>query len=264
MLSATVSYRMITENLDRSLKNTADKPQVERETKYYLENITKVKSIDDFLADDRLYNYAMKAHGLGDMAYAKAFMKKALTEGIDGERTFAKTLSDPRYKQFVETFNFQRYGATAMAFERTQQGTVDAYVRQTLEEDAGLQNEGTRLALYFERKAPTVDSIMDILGDKALLQVIHTAFQIPELSALMDIDKQAEMIGKKFDIEDLKDPDKLKSLMNRFTSLWELKNGGSANSAASSNAAVQVLSGATLGISGDVLSAIQNLKMGGR
>jgi hypothetical protein len=263
VLSAAVSYRMITENLDRSLKNTADKPQVEREIKYYLENITKVKSIDDFLADDRLYNFAMKAHGLGDMAYAKAFMKKALTEGIDERRSFANTLSDPRYKQFVETFNFARYGETTMAFDRTQQGTVDNYIRQTLEEDAGAQNEGTRLALYFERKAPTIDSIFDILGDKALLQVIHTAFQIPELSALMDIDKQAEMIGKKLDIEDLKDPEKLKSLMNRFTSLWELKNGG-ASSAASSNAAVQVLSGATLGISGDVLSALQNLKMGGR
>jgi hypothetical protein len=261
VLSAAISYRMITENLDRSLKNTAERPQVERETKYYLENISKAKSIEDFLGDDRLYNYAMKAHGLSDMAYAKAFMKKALTEGIDGERTFANTLADPRYKQFVETFNFARHGDIATSFTRAQQGTVDNYVRQTLEEDAGAQNEGARLALYFERKAPTIESVFDILGDKALLKVVQTAFQIPELTALMDIDKQAEMIGKKLDIEDLKDPEKLKSLMNRFTSLWELKNGG--GSATSSNAAVQILSGSSFGVSGDVLSAIQNLKMGG-
>ncbi len=260
MLSASVSYRIIAENMDRSLKNTAAKPQVERESKYYLENITKMKSIDDFLGDDRVYSYAMKAAGLSDMTYAKAFMRKVLTEGVDDKKSFANGLSDPRYRQFVETFNFARYGASATAFDRTQQGTVDNYVRQTLEEDAGTQNEGTRLALYFERKAPDIDSIFDILGDKALLKVVHTAFQIPELSALMDIDKQAEMIGKRLDIEDLKDPEKLKSLLNRFTSLWELDNGGASTPM---SGAATILGQSSLGVSSDVLTAIQNLKMGG-
>ena len=55
---------------------------VDRETKYYLENISKVKTIDEFVKDDRLFRYAMKAHGLEDMAYAKAFMVKALKEGV--------------------------------------------------------------------------------------------------------------------------------------------------------------------------------------
>jgi hypothetical protein len=261
VLSASVSYRMVSENLDRSLKITADKPQVERETEYYLANITKVKSIDDFLADDRIYSYAMKAAGLSDMTYAKAFMRKVLTEGIDKDKAFANGLADPRYRKFVETFNFARYGATATAFDRTQQGTVDNYVRQTLEEDTGVQSEGARLALYFERKAADIDSIYDILGDKALLKVVHTAFQIPELSALMDIDKQAEMIGKKFDVEDLKDPEKLKSLLGRFTSLWELENGSS--TASPTNAAAMIIGQSSVGISGDILSAIQNLKMGG-
>ena len=46
------------------------------------------------LADDRLFKYAMKAHGLKDMDYAKAFMKKALVEGIDDTDSFANKLSD--------------------------------------------------------------------------------------------------------------------------------------------------------------------------
>lgn len=262
VLSASVSYRVITENLDRSLKNTAEKPQVARETKYYMENIGQVKSLDDFLGDDRIYNYAMKAAGLSDMAYAKAFMRKVLTEGIDNPKSFANSLADKRYKQFAETFNFARYNTATTSFERTQQGTVDNYVRQTLEEDAGAQNEGTRLALYFERMAPNIDSTMGLLADKAMLQVIHTAFQIPELTALMDIDKQVEMIEKRFDIEDLKDPEKLKSLLQRFTSLWELQNSSGAGAPAS--AASVMLGQANIGISGDILSAIQNLKIGGR
>jgi Protein of unknown function (DUF1217) len=261
VLSASVSYRIISENLDRTLKTTAERPQIARETKYYLANISKVKSIDDFLGNDRLYNYAMKASGLSDMSYAKAFMRKVLKEGIDSDRAFANTLSDPRYKKFAETFNFARYGETATVFERAQQGTVDNYIRQTLEEDTGDQNEGARLALYFDRKAPEITSIYQLLGDRALLKVIHTAFQIPELTSLMDIDKQAEMIGKKLDIDDLKDPEKLKKLLNRFTSLWELDNGAS-SSGASGTAAL--FSQSSVGISSSVLSAIQNLKLGGR
>jgi hypothetical protein len=261
VLSATISYRLITENLDRSLKNTATKPEVARETKYYLDHIGKVKSIDDFLSDDRLYRYAMKAAGLSDMTYAKAFMRKVLTEGIDKSDAFANKLSDPRYKAFATTFNFARYNTATTSFDRTQQGTVDNYVRQTLEEDAGQQNEGTRLALYFQRMAPNIKSIYNILGDKALLQVVHTALQIPDLTSLMVVDKQAEMIGKRLKVEDLQDPEKLNKFLNRFTSLYELNN--SSSSTATNVPSMIIGQGASFGISGDVLSAIQSLKMGG-
>jgi len=260
VLTASLTYRLISQNLDRTLKTTAAQPQVARETKYYLANITKVKSIDDFLGNDRLYTYAMKAAGLSDMTYAKAFMRKALKEGIDNDRSFANSLSDPRYRKFVETFNFERYGDATMAFDRTQQGTVDNYIRQTLEQDAGEQNEGARLALYFERKAPEITNLTQILGDKALLQVIHTAFQIPDLASLQDIDKQVEQLAKKLNVKDLKDPEKVKSLINRFTALWELNNGSGASGASDT---ATLFGQANVGISGDILSAIQNLRMGG-
>ena len=76
------AIRLISRNLVRSLEQTARKPEVARETTYYLAHIGDVKSIDEFLNDDRLFSYAMKAHGLSDMVYAKAFLRKVLTEGI--------------------------------------------------------------------------------------------------------------------------------------------------------------------------------------
>ena len=122
----------------------------------------------------------MKAFGLEDMTYAKAFMRKVLDEGIDKRDSFANSLTDQRYREFVETFNFARYETTTTIFDRTRQGTVDRYVRQTLEEDAGAQNEGVRLALYFERKASRASvSAYSILADPALLKVVQTALGIP-------------------------------------------------------------------------------------
>ena len=116
-----------------------------------------MKSIDDFLGDDRLFKYAMKAFGLEDMAYAKAFMRKVLSEGIDKQRQLRQQAGDHRYQEFVEAFNFVRYETTTTIFERTRQGTVDRYVRQTLEEDAGSRTRacGWRSTSSARRRAST-------------------------------------------------------------------------------------------------------------
>ncbi len=205
MLSTSTSYTLLTRDLTRTLKITADEPLVARETAYYRENITKVKSIDDLLADNRLFTYAMKAAGLGDMAYAKAFMRQVLEGGIDDRTSFANTLADRRYREFVKVFNFARYGETTTAFNRTQQGTIDNYIRQSLEEDAGQSNEGVRLALYFSRQAGKINSAYDVLADRALLTVVQTALGISSATSSLDIDKQADQLSDRLDFDDFKD-----------------------------------------------------------
>jgi hypothetical protein len=109
------------------------------------------------------------------MSYAKAFMRKVLTEGTDDESAFANQLADTKYRDFAEAFNFARHGETATIFSSAQQGTVDKYHRLTLEEEAGADNTGVRLALYFERNAPELTSAYGILADNALADVVRTA-----------------------------------------------------------------------------------------
>ena len=261
MLTATANFRLITENLPRSLQTTAERPDVARQTEYYLEHIGEVDSIEEFIADHRLFSYAMKAHGLEEMTYAKAFMRKVLEEGTDDQDSFANTLVDTRYREFAETFNFQRYGETATSFDRTQQGTVDKYYRQTLEEQAGQQDEGVRLALYFARKAPDIENTFELLADRALLKVTQTLLGLSEATGALDVDKQAEMISKRLDIEDLKDPDKLNQLLTRFTSLWEAQR--QPNFSIGGSAPLLIGGGVTFGIGGDLLASIQNLRIGG-
>ena len=260
MQTTLSTYGTIAGNLTRSLGITAAKPQVAREAAYYLANIGNVKSIDDLLANRRLFSFAMKAFGLQDMTYAKAFMRKVLTEGTDKTDSFANTLSDKRYQQFAETFNFVRYGVTTTIFDRTRQGTVDAYVRQTLEEDAGARNEGVRLALYFNRKAGDIKSAYGILADPALLKVVQTALAIPAATSAMDIDRQAQMIAARLNVADLKDPSKLGKFLSRFASLWDLDNPATMPASSTLNLFTQPLEA---GIGVDVLATLQNLKLGG-
>lgn len=258
MLNTYTNYQLIAKDMAKSIDRVEAEPTVKRDTEYYLENITKVKSIEDLMKDDRLFRYAMKAHGLADMTYAKAFMVKAMKEGIDDEDSFANKLTDKKYYEFVKTFDFVSFGATTTVRTRAQQGTVDMYLRQTLEENAGKQNEGVRLALYFERKAGDLTNFYEVLADPALSRVVRTALGLPDSFASADIDKQVKLFEEKIDIADFSDPEKLSKFLQRFTSLWELSNPSQGNAA--SQIGVLFAQPAEYGISTNLLFSIQSMR----
>lgn len=246
MTGTVARYQQIARNVDRTLGTLSQRPDVRRESDYFLSNIRSVKSAEDFLKNDRLYNFAMTAFGLKDMIYGKAFMRKVLKEGIDGQKSFALQLSDPRFREFAEAFNFARYGPTATAFDRAQQGTVDRYLRIQLENEAGKSDEGLRLALYFQRKAPDIVSVFGLMGDPALYKVIQTALGLPAAYSNTDVDTQAAFIRSKIRIEDFKTPEKLEAFITRFTARWQAANGSTAQTIPQ------------VGLSGSMLTSFDN------
>ena len=260
MLTTSAAYRSVVRDLDRSLGVVARRPEIRREAAYYLAHIREAKSVDAFLKDDRLYTFAMSAYGLKDMLYAKAFMRKVLSEGVDGAKSFAVQLADPRFREFAEAFNFARYGATATVFDRAQQGAVDRYVRIALETDAGRQDEGVRLALYFQRKAPSVTTAYGLLADAAVYKVVQTALQIPPAASASDIDKHAAFIAAKINVEDFKDPDKLSRFISRFTALWQAGNANAQGQAPQIGLVQPLLTT----ISNSAMLLLQSLRIGGR
>lgn len=223
MMATLTTYRALTRDMDRSLERVAGQPEHRRATERYRAEIGSIRSVDDFMNNPRVYGYALKAHGLEDMAYAKAFIRKVLEGGIDGNDAFANKLSDPRYRALAETFNFKRYGETATVFTRAQEGTVARYGRQVMEVEAGTENEGVRLALYFARMAPDAKNTFDLIADPALARVVQVAAGLPESVGALDVDKQAAMIEWRLDLADLKEPAKLGRLLERFTALWDVE-----------------------------------------
>ncbi|MBI2718603.1 MAG: DUF1217 domain-containing protein [Rhizobiales bacterium] len=257
-VNTVTSYRQISANLTRSLAVIAARPDVKRDGDYYLARIGSVKSIDDFLKDDRLFNYAMAAFGLKDMAYGKAFMRKVLKEGVDGQKSFALQLADPRFREFAAAFNFARYGGTATTFTRAQQGTVDRYLRVELEANAGSTDEGVRLALYFARKAGDVASVYGLMGDAALYKVVQTALGLPAAYSNVDVDKQAAAIKAKIDLVALKTPEGLDKFLSKFAAHWQ-----AAKAVDQLNVPQIGLGQSTLAVfSNDALLKLQGLKTG--
>lgn len=256
-MTTLATINLISRNLDSTLAALAKQPDVKLDIDHYGRRIEEIKSVDDFLRDDRVFRFAMKAFGLGDFAYAKAFMRKALTQGIDAPDAFVNQLADSRYRDFVETFNFQRYGETATIFDRARQGTIDRYLRQTLEEREGAQNESVRLALYFQRKAPQIEGPFDILSDKALTRFAYTMLGLSPSTSAINIDKQAAILQSRIDFADFKSPDRVTRLVSRYAAIAD-----SATTLPASGASL-VLSGTTPGIGIDLMLAMQRARLGG-
>jgi len=223
-MSALTTYSLFASDPAAARERISQKPNIAREVEYYKENIANVKTIDDLIDDRQIFATVMRAYGLEDMTYAKGFMKKVLEGGTDDPEAMANQLTDTRYKKLVEDFNFVRYGEATTAFDRAQSGVIDNLYSQRIEADAGLQNGGARLAIYFQRKTEDLENTYSLLGDAALLKFVQTTFSLPESMSSLSIEKQAAMIEEKLDISDLKDPEFLDNLVNQFLSLWDISN----------------------------------------
>lgn len=258
MTGLVTAYKNMTTNQTRSLQQVASQPATAREIAYFKANIGNIKTVDQFVANTRIFNFAMQAFGLSDMTYAKAFMKKALNGGVSDSASFANKLTDTRFRNFVSTFNFAAYGEDTTSTTAVTQGTVDRYTENALEMQAGKQSDGLRLALNFKAQIGSVSSIYGILGNAALYQVVRTTLGLPQALSSVDIDKQAKIIGDKFNLADMKDPKKLDTFITRFVATSDMQNTDT-SSAATGSVASLFTSGAT-GVDVNTLLALQSIK----
>ncbi len=254
-MDALTTYRLFSADAQVARSNVSSRPEVAREVEYYSENIGSIKSIDDLMSNQRIYSFVMQSYGLEDMAYAKAFIRTILEEGSDDTSALANRLSDSRYGELVEDFNFNRYETATTSFERVTSGTIDKFYQQQIEREAGSQNNGARLAIYFQRKSDEIEDAYSILADPALLKFVQTSFGLPIQMSFQSLEKQAEMINQRLNIEDLADPEFMDGLVNRFLASWDIENPDIVS------VPPLILSpGGVQGISQDLLISLQNLK----
>lgn len=253
--STYATYSYMAKNSEKVLAQEAADPVNARATKYYKENIESVKTVDDFVNNYQLFNYAMKAFGLSDMAYAKAYMKKVLNSDVTVSTSFVNKLSDDKFKAFATQFSYLRTGSLSYSTDIT--NVVNKYNQQSMEENAGAEDQGVQLALYFKRNASTTTSAYSLLGDAALWQVMKTVYGFPTEMANADIETQKKAVDAKFDIKDLQDPEKVDKLLKRFTVMWDIENN------TGSDPVLQLFDTSNSYVSTGVSSSLLDLKYGG-
>ncbi|HEY0121631.1 MAG TPA: DUF1217 domain-containing protein, partial [Rhizobium sp.] len=203
------------------------------------------------------------AEGLDPKTYTTDFLKKAFAADPDDKKSILNDPANAKIKDLFMNFGFDakgnlvRDGSDSVQTDVSLNHLNQSYLRQTLETQQGESNDGVRLALYFQRKAGDITSMYDIMGDKALFQVITTTFSLPSGISSMDVEKQAEMLKRFLDIKDLQDPKKVDALVKRFTAMYDQQNGSSHSTALSI-----LTGGGSNGVSSDTLMSIAQLRRG--
>lgn len=164
MITASLAYTILSRDMTKSLDRVANQAQVKKDAQYYADNINKVKNVDDFLGDYKLYSYAMKAYGLDDMIYAKAFMKKVLESDLTNANSFANKLSDTRYKEFAAAFNFNAPPKDIQT--DAQEDDLIGLYKQSFADAAQQTATETK---YYSAQMDNVKTVQDFVGNSRLL-----------------------------------------------------------------------------------------------
>lgn len=239
---------------------TDAKDAAETEIEYYKTQMETISTIDEFLSDSRLTNFVLEAKGIDpeSLKNEDLDLRKMFESDLTDPKSYVNSLSDGTFAEIVASFNFDLEGNLSSDPTGTiqQRGdtleTVNKYLRQTLEEEQGDSSEGVRLALYFQRMAPSITSAYDILGDSALLEFFTTAYSMSDYFSSQDVEKQASTVSNFIDLEQLQDPDYVEKLVKRYTALYDTENG------TTDSAALSILSGVN-SISADTLLAVAQL-----
>jgi hypothetical protein len=176
MVSTYLAYNSIVRNFRQSMTRVEQQADVTRNAAYYRENIGKVKSVDDLLKNDRLYQYAMKAYGLEDMTYAKAFMKKVLESDLSDANSYANKLVDKRYREFAAAFTFGG-SDTAIAQSESQTDEMIGLYKATVTRQVDAIDEDTR---YYNLMIGSVTNVDQLLNDDRLRTYVFAAFGIDD------------------------------------------------------------------------------------
>ncbi|MCZ4288831.1 DUF1217 domain-containing protein [Hoeflea alexandrii] len=223
----TKAYYTAVTRLDSS---ESSKAAAEAEAVYYRDKLQTLETVDQLLSDVRLKNVLLVAEGLRPVDVSSEMLKAVLISDLDDPDSFANQQTEIGFQKIAGSFNFDADGFIRTNSSRSVQnerGLVETqrlYLTQAIEEEAGTESLGARLALYFERMAPTITSNFDILADDALAQFVRIAFSISAETASSDIDKQKQMLDRYLDVDDLLDPEKVDTLVRRFLALYDIDN----------------------------------------
>ncbi|WP_027518100.1 DUF1217 domain-containing protein [Bradyrhizobium sp. WSM1417] len=176
MVSTYFSYSYITRNLKQSLTRVEQQQDVAREAAYYKAHIGKVKSVDDFMKDYRLYHYATKAYGLEDMAYAKAFMKKVLESDLSDANSFVNKLVDKRYREFAAAFSFNGSATPVAQSENQTDEMIGLYTATRKSQVDALAGDSN----YYSAEIGNISSADQLLNNDRLRNYIYSAYGIDQ------------------------------------------------------------------------------------
>ena len=270
-LGGYAGWKVFERSVARQKEAFGDQAAVRRDLAYFNGKISSIRTPEDLVRDRRLLSVALGAFGLEDEINKKAFIRRALDEGVLDPRSFANRLNDPRWRAFATAFSAENLALGRFELSSAREDISTRFIERSFERSVGDVDQNFRLAMNFRREIKAIASSanadrvgwLQIMGQRPLRAVVEAALGLPSSIANLDIDKQRSLFEKKAEavfgtaspkafLEDAN----VEQALRRFFARSEIEAGPGANTRGA--AALSLLGGSALSAGAQIGLIISN------
>ena len=223
-------------------------PVVEKEVRYFQQNIAKVSSAAELVGDRKLLKVALGAYGLDSDLTNKFFIQKVLEGNTADSKALVNKLADKRYVEFAKAFGFGDFPTPNTKLSDFGDKITTLYKTRQFEVAVGEQDNDMRLALSLQRDLTAVaekTSSEDakwftVLGTPSLRSVFETAFNMPSGFGSLDLDREVEELKTRTkkvfgsdSVAQFSTPATLEKLTQRFMTMSDVRQSQNSQTGAS-------------------------------
>ncbi|WP_417250319.1 DUF1217 domain-containing protein [Celeribacter sp.] len=242
---------------DAQFETFQNSQDIKRDVDYFKENISKITSAEDLVADRQLRKVALGAFGLGDDINNIFFIQKVLSDGTTDPDALANKLADKRYLEFSKAFGFGDFDTANTQLSTFGEEISERYMELQFEIAIGNQDENLRLAMNLDRELEAIASKetsdngrwYNVMGNTAVRSALETALGLPSSLGALDLDQQLGEFRDKTsryfnggEVSQFSDPEVRSELVRLFLVRSEIAAGSTTTSSASN--ALALLTGA--------------------
>ncbi|TMV04914.1 DUF1217 domain-containing protein [Ruegeria sediminis] len=200
-----VGWRFLQRTHEIQLQTFSRTARHERDSRYFLDNIGKVKSAGDLVSDPRLLRVALGAFGLESDIRNTYFIRRILEDGTRAKDALSTRLSDKRYRDLASAFGFGPGELVRTGSPEQMQEIARKNLASRFEASVGETDQTMRIALYAQhalaglaRKEGSENTKwFELMSQPPLRSMMETALGLPKAFAQLDIDRQLEMFKDK-------------------------------------------------------------------
>ncbi|MDC0739423.1 DUF1217 domain-containing protein [Cognatishimia sp. SS12] len=246
-LSSQLALNLIDRTRDRQLEVLRNEVGHQRAADTFRERIGAITTPEEFVKDFEVYSFVMRAFDLEDQIFGKGMMRKILESDPSDDESLVNRLTSESFSEIHEVLAFTtEAGPQVPNFNNVawQEAIVSRYFETVYQNEYDAQNDTVGTVLEFRGRLGEIDNWFDVLKDKEMGEFFRTALGLPKEMGTLDIDMQAGIFEKKFDLAKLSDPDEVERLITRYVAISDVLNPPQTQT---SSIAVQLLSNSASG-----------------
>ena len=192
-------------------------PLIATQEKQFQQGVNSLGSDPNALFKNyNLLNFVLTAFGAQDQVGNIGLLKKVVTSNLSDPKSLVNELGNTAFKELAQELQTDGSVNASLQDPTVQAQIKNAFEVASYENNLAQTNPAVVQALDFTHLASSVTSIYDVMGNSTLRAVVSTVGNIPQTVVNQDLNAQANVFRRAFDVSKAKDPNYIKTYVQRF------------------------------------------------